>query len=79
MKKNKEQKKNPFDSKAYKKYMVRLRLDKDRELIDFLDGKIKELKEQRIKNGGGYNVGISDVIKNILREQIEQERQAENL
>lgn len=66
--------KNNFDNKAYKKYMVRLRYDSDKELIDFIEDEINALKEQRIKNGGGRNVGITEVVKNALYEKMYEKK-----
>lgn len=58
------------ENKTYKKYLIRLRKDTDKEIIDYLESEIERLKAERIKRGGGRNVGITEVIKNALRDKI---------
>lgn len=72
MENNKEKKtvKNSVDSKAYKKYMLRLRYDTDTDLIEYIDEEINRLKAEREARGGGKRVGISEVIREALYTKI---------
>jgi len=70
MTEKKKSAKHEFDDKAYKKYMLRLRWDTDRDLIDYIDEEIARLKFEREARGGGKNVGVSEVIKELIREKI---------
>ena len=58
------------EAKTYKKYLIRLRKDTDKDLIEYIESEIERLNTERIKRGGGRNVGITEVIRDALKDKI---------